>query len=137
MGVENSDTLIKFIKAKSVGVTKEKSPKETKPPTFDLKSCTEEPIVTPHMASASGSDTPKYSGTYHFPKLPSFYGEENKGEVSWASFKFELKALQAEKVFSEEQILQGIRRALKGNASDIVRRLGIGVSVGEVIVHLR
>ena len=41
-----------------------------------------------------------------------------------------------EKVFSEEQIMQGIRRALKGNSSDVVRRLGTGVTVKQIIDKL-
>ena len=56
--------------------------------------------------------------------------------VSWATFKFEVEALIVEKVFSEEQIMQGIRRALKGNASDVVRRLGTGVTVRQIMDKL-
>ena len=38
-----------------------------------------------------------------------------------------------EKVFSKEQIIQGIRRALNGN---VVRRLGTGVTVRQIIDNL-
>ena len=76
------------------------------------------------------------SGSYHFPKLSIFYGEDNKGETSWETFKFEIQSLLADKAFSKEQILLGVRRAVKGNAADIIRRLGPGISLDEVLIKL-
>ena len=76
-------------------------------------------------------------GKHHYPRISTFFGEENKGEVSWPTFKFEVEALQTEKVFTEEQILLGIRRAVKGNASDVLRRLGIGVGIKQVMDKLQ
>ena len=57
--------------------------------------------------------------------------------MSWPTFKFEVDALTKEKVFTEELILLGIRRAVKGNASDVLRRFGTGVSVEAVIYKLQ
>lgn len=75
-------------------------------------------------------------GTYHFPKLSSFYGEEGKGEVQWNTFRYEIESIISDEFFSKEQILLGIRRALKGNASDKVRRMGTHATLREVIVKL-
>lgn len=87
-------------------------------------------------ASETGA-IPKTTSTHHYPRISTFYGEPNKGEVSWPTFKFEVEALRNEKIFTEEQILLGIRRAVKGNASDVLRRLGIGVSTKEVMEKLQ
>lgn len=91
-----------------------------------------------HGARGGPGATPKLpsSGSHHFPRISTFYGEDNKGEVSWPTFKFEVDALMSEKIFSEEQILLGIRRSVKGNASDILRRLGTGVSIYEMLEKL-
>ncbi len=51
---------------------------------------------------------------HSFPRISTFYGEEGKGEVSWPTFKFEVDSLRTEHLFSDEQILLGIRRAVKG-----------------------
>lgn len=87
--------------------------------------------------AASKGAIPKASSTHHYPRISTFYGEENKGEVSWPTFKFEVEALMAENIFSKEQILLGIRRAIKGSASDVLRRLGIGVDIKVVMEKLQ
>jgi hypothetical protein len=92
----------------------------------------DEPAPVPTTASGA---IPK-TGTYHYPKLSTFYGEEGKGEVTWVTFKYEVESLLTDKVFTDEQIMLGVRRALKGSASDKVRRLGPGVSVGEMLFKL-
>ena len=43
-----------------------------------------------------------------------------------------MKCLLKEKVYKETQILQGIRRSCKGEAVDILRRLGPGIRVEEI-----
>ncbi|KAH3829135.1 hypothetical protein DPMN_131153 [Dreissena polymorpha] len=74
-----------------------------------------------------------HMATYHFPKLSKFYSDEGKGEVTWPTFNFELKSLIVEQIFSEEQILLGLRRALMGTAGDILRILGPKASVQKII----
>jgi len=49
--------------------------------------------------------------------LSTFYGEDEKGDVTWSTFKFEVENLMSGK-FTPEQILLGIRRALKGETGD-------------------
>lgn len=87
------------------------------------------PVVTPAVPTPLGS-------SHHFPKLSIFSGDNNKGEVSWESFKYEVDSLVAEHTFTEEQLLLGIRRSLKGTASDIVRRLGTGITVKDIVTKL-
>lgn len=76
------------------------------------------------------------TGPGYFPKLSIFYGEDGKGEASWPTFKYEVESLLREKLYSKEQIHQGIRRSLKGGAGDKLRRLGQGVTVEEVMEKL-
>lgn len=71
-----------------------------------------------------------------YPRISQFFGEEHKGEVNWPTFKFEVESLLVAGNYTEEQILLGIRRAVKGNASDILRRLGTGVGIHDVMGKL-
>ena len=74
--------------------------------------------------------------THHYPKFSTFFRDEGKNDVSWASFKYEVESQLAEKNYSEDQILQGIRRSLKGSAYDKLCILGIGASVMEILAKL-
>lgn len=68
-----------------------------------------------------------------FPRLSIFYGEEGKGEVGYQTWKYEIECLQQEKKYPEDQILLTIRRSAKGEAANILRRLGVKATVHEVI----
>lgn len=74
--------------------------------------------------------------SYQFPKLPIFFGEENKGECKWDAFKYEVESVLSDGIFSEEQLMFGVRRALKGTAAEIVRNLGTHVTVREAMKKL-
>ncbi|XP_060597079.1 uncharacterized protein LOC132750996 [Ruditapes philippinarum] len=90
-----------------------------------------------HTATATGHPEPApKSGKYQYPRLSIFFGEEGKGEVTWDSFKYEVDAYRSDGIFKQEQILHGIRRALKGSASDKVRRLGPDATLEEVMDKL-
>lgn len=79
-----------------------------------------------HTTESGMIPTPKH---FQFPKLPAFFGEPNKGDVSWSTFKYEIDALLMESVFTDDQILYGLRRALKGKACDQLRRAGTGITL--------
>ena len=78
-------------------------------------------------------DSSVRQGNYQYPKLSQFYGEDGKGEVTWVAFKYEIEALLCDKVFTQEQILLGVRRACKGKAGDKIRRLGPHISITDVL----
>ncbi|KAH3712575.1 hypothetical protein DPMN_072325 [Dreissena polymorpha] len=59
------------------------------------------------------------TGTYHFPKLSAFSGEDNKGEAISDAFRYEIHALLTEGTLTEKQIMLGLRRSMKGTAGDI------------------
>ena len=79
------------------------------------------------------SDAAPRQASYNFQKLPIVFGEENKGDVNWTSFRYEIEALARERVFSEEQIVLGIRRSCKGKAADNLRRLRPEVQLQDIL----
>lgn len=74
---------------------------------------------------------------YQYPRISSFSGDSSKGEVNWECFQFEIESLESDGVYSPEQILHGIRKAAKGEAAEIIRRLGTGVTVRQVMHKLK
>ena len=70
---------------------------------------------------------------HQLPRLSIFYGEDGKGEVGFQTWKYEILCLQEEKKYPEDQILLAIRRSAKGEAANILRRLGVKASVKEIL----
>ena len=95
---------------------------------MDIKPDVEDPdeVLKLTKALKGYKDDDKKYGGHHYPKLSLFWGEE-KGEVNWDTFKYEVNALMAEGSFTNEQIMFGMRRALKGKAAEKVRHFGPGV----------
>lgn len=95
------------------------------------------PLLNTGDASHTHTDLPtSFGNTYHFPKLSIFSGDGSKGEVTWEAYKYEIESLITEHSFSEEQLMLGIRRSLRGTAGDIIRRLGTGITVQETLIKL-
>ncbi|KAH3747665.1 hypothetical protein DPMN_182094 [Dreissena polymorpha] len=67
---------------------------------------------------------------------PYFMVKATKGDVIWQGFIFELDSLMAEGIFSEDQILYGLRRAFRGKASDHLRRAGVGLTLDVAVRKL-
>jgi len=56
--------------------------------------------------------------SFHYPKISIFYGEENKGEVNWDTYRSEVLWHLRDGMFTNEQIMMGVRRSLKGSAAE-------------------
>ena len=135
-GVESSEDLEKFLKgfSKREGIAEV----ERKPtPSFHLP-------TMPHISTtaATGAATTQVNTapaqattakSFQYPKMSLFSGDGNKGETSWEGYKFEIQALVEEKQYAPEQIMLGIRHTTRGTAADIVRRLGTGVTIDDVL----
>ena len=67
------------------------------------------------------------------PRLSIFFGEDGRGEVGYQTWKYEIECLKAEKKYPEDQLLLAIRRAAKGEAANILRRLGVKASVNDIL----
>ena len=90
-----------------------------------------------HRRKAHHDVTPRATVAVHqYPKFSIFFGEEGKGEVNWDTFRYEVEAMVTAGTFTDEQVMFGIRRSLKGIASDKVRRLGSGVTPNQVLEKL-
>mgnify|MGYP001554836916 CR=1 FL=1 len=80
--------------------------------------------------SGSGSLAP-------VPRVGIFSGEDGKtSEVSFSQWKFEIRGLQTDNLYSSGAIMQAVRRSLRGRAADIVLRLKAETGVKEVIAKL-
>ena len=67
------------------------------------------------------------------PRISIFFGEEGKGEVSYQTWAYEVKCLQAEKIYPDEVLLQSIRRSLRGHAADELRYLGVKPTIDDIL----
>ena len=93
----------------------------------------------PREASMSNPipvDIPTVNMAQPFPKISIFYGDTTvlkKGEVIYDQWKYEVRGLMTSGKFSEEMILQAMRRSVKGEASRVLMRLGGDVTYEEVM----
>lgn len=67
------------------------------------------------------------------PRISTFFGEEGKGDVSYRTWRYEIECLLEERIYSEDVLLLAIRRSARGEAADILRRLGTKASVGDIL----
>ena len=67
------------------------------------------------------------------PRISLFYGDNIKGEATYAQWVYEVKCLLLEKTHKQEAISQAIRRPLRGEASNLARRLGICATIPEIL----
>lgn len=67
------------------------------------------------------------------PRISLFYGDNIKGEATYAQWVYEVKCLLLEKTHKPEAISQAIRRSLRGEASNLARRLGISATIPEIL----
>lgn len=67
------------------------------------------------------------------PRLSMFSGGAGKDSTSYDVWSHEVKCLQREGVHSEENILECIRRNVKGEAARVVMRLGVEASVDDIL----
>ena len=67
------------------------------------------------------------------PKISIFYGESNKGEVQYTTWRYEVECLINSGSCSEEDILGAIRRSCKGNAGDKLRHIGTTPTLKDIL----
>ena len=77
----------------------------------------------------SAMETKHYSG---FPRISTFTGSP-KGETTYELWRYEIQCLVSEKVYRDDQILQAIRRSVKGEAANVLMRLGSSASIHTIL----
>ena len=75
----------------------------------------------------------KVSVSPQYPRISLFYGDNTKGEVPYQQWIYEIKCLLFEKTYKPEIILQAVRRSVRGEAANLLRRLGTGASISQII----
>ncbi|MCG7879679.1 MAG: hypothetical protein JAY75_19795 [Candidatus Thiodiazotropha taylori] len=90
----------------------------------------------------SAQDFEKYVRSYDhdlvtdkrtIPRVSIFFGEEGKGEVGFQTWKYEIQCLLHEGKYPEDQLLMAIRRSAKGEAANILRRLGTSATIVDIL----
>lgn len=85
--------------------------------------------IEPKDPSTSSS----FTLSSQFPRISLFYGDNVKGEATYPQWVYEVKCLLAEKQHKPEILAQAIRKSLRGEASNLLRRLGIGATIPEIL----
>lgn len=66
-------------------------------------------------------------------ELPEFSGEDGKKGVRYQTWRYQVQCHKEEKVFTDLQIVSGIRRSCTGTAADILRRMGTTATLGQIL----
>lgn len=99
----------------------------------DLKKWLEEKSQLGATAKIKTEQTDETTKQYmNFPRISTFSGSP-RGETSYELWRYEIQCLLNEKVYRHDQILQAIRRSVKGEAANILMRLGPGATIDSII----
>lgn len=66
-------------------------------------------------------------------KLPTFSGDENKNEVRFTQWRFEVKCLLRDPSQSPTLVLQSVRSSLRGTAAEVLLHLGDQTSIEQIL----
>ena len=104
-------------------------------PKFDTSDDLESWLTAYHAVKPDPGVDPKEKVplTTQYPRVSLFYGDNVKGEVPYQQWVYEIKCLIIEKTYKPEIILQAVRRSVRGEAGNLVRRLGTGASVVQIL----
>lgn len=79
---------------------------------------------------------PSVLASMRIPQLPPFSGENQKGDVSFEVWKYELHCLIRDAVYPNTLILLAVRRSLKGRARDILLTVGESATPSDILAKL-
>ena len=82
------------------------------------------------------SSISKNTHVIQMPRLASFSGSTDHKEVSYESWRYEVLNLLSKGTHSPKEIETAVKKSLRGEASDAVRRLGIDADIDMVIFKL-
>jgi hypothetical protein len=99
---------------------------------------TSTPFAAPllgHDRSVS-HDVSQYRLTSAVPKLPFFSGDDQKGDISYVEWKFEIRCLMEDPDVTAHIAVQAIRRSLRGTARRLLVSLGESASAADIFRKL-
>lgn len=73
---------------------------------------------------------------FKHPSLPTFYGDPNKGESTWATFRHHVLTHTGGDLYTPPQILYGVRQAIKGKAAEKLIQLEPSATLEEIMNKL-
>lgn len=84
------------------------------------------------------NDSHIFSKMPSVPKIPQFSGDDppQKGDVTYAEWRFEIKCLEGDPDISSNLLLQSIRRSLRGTARKMLISLGEKASLVDILTKL-
>ena len=92
-----------------------------------------ENFMKEHEKMSGEAKKSKAPNASQIPKISTFFGEKGKGEVSFNTWKYEIRCLISEKMYTPDTILLGVRRSCKGEAANILRRMGINCTLTDIM----
>lgn len=69
----------------------------------------------------------------HRPRISLFFGDNVKGEATYAQWVYEVKCLLIEKAHGPQVLAEAVRNSLRGEAKNLVRRLGYCPAIPEIL----
>lgn len=104
-------------------------------PKFDTTEDLETWLTAYHAIKPDPGAEPKEKVTLttQYPRVSLFYGDNVKGEVPYQQWVYEIKCLLLEMTYKPEIILQAVRRSVRGEADNLVRRLGTGATIVQIL----
>jgi len=70
------------------------------------------------------------------PRITPFSGSGMSNEINYETWKFEIRTLQKDSINSKAEIETALKKALRGEAANTVRRLGLNATVTDIIYKL-
>lgn len=91
----------------------------------------------PTAATAQLSSGPPATGSLTSPpRLSQFSGGENKNDVGYKQWIYEVRGLLRGGLYREALVLEAIRRSVRGTAADVLLNMGEQTSVEAVLVKM-
>ena len=70
------------------------------------------------------------------PQLPHFSGENQKGDVSFEVWKYEIPCVTGDAIYPNALILQAVKRSLKGKSREILLKVDSTATISNILSKL-
>ena len=92
--------------------------------------------ATAHHALSGIGDMSQYRITPAVPKISFFSGDDQKGDVTYMEWRFEVRCLASDPDITPSILVQAIRRSLRGTARTILVSLGDKATTDSILLKL-
>ena len=74
-------------------------------------------------------------GPHTQPRIPTFSGDNQKGDITYMHWRYHLKCLMQDETLSSRMIMQAIRLSVRGTAAEVLMYLGEKASPSDVLTN--